>query len=65
MEEARIFVGDDKAWQHVCKQAAAGSPLHLRALLFLGQESPNELTAICEMWRSFLPRSEVQNEKTV
>lgn len=47
-DEVGAFDEDDEAWRHVVAQAAAGSPLHRRALRFLKRTSPVEHQRIIE-----------------
>jgi hypothetical protein len=46
VDETEIFADDQGAWEHFVHLLHLHSPLHLRALRFLREHNPQEITAI-------------------
>jgi hypothetical protein len=58
LDETMVFANDTLAWKHVAGEAANGGELHVKALRYVRQESPQEYRWICIKTGFSLPDEE-------
>lgn len=51
-DDGAVFADDFDAWVHVWEQAQQDSPLHVRALAYLAEASPEEYESIAMVGRT-------------